>query len=102
MCVQYCTPNVMLYHKKSVFKASGKLLLNLLSYFFNTKNLCSVFKTSRKLLFSLLNYFCNMKNVCSKQMERLLLVYSATFAIRKKRGCALRLEEIFWLVETFL
>ena len=41
-----------------------------------------VFKASRKLLFSLLSYFYNTKNVCSKQAGNRFLVYSATFVIQ--------------------
>ena len=61
---QYCTPNVIL--PKSVFKAIGKLLFSLLSYFFNTRN------------------------VCSKQAGGFFLVYLATFVIQKNpNGCFL-------------
>ena len=63
---------LMLYYKKCVFEASGKLLFNLLRYFCNMKIRGAILQkicvqNKRGLLFSLLSYFYNTENVCLKK-----------------------------------
>ena len=87
MCVQnkqkaaFWFIKLLLKYKKCVFKTSGGLLFSLLSYFFNTKNMCSKQAENCFLVYSAT--FVIQKHVCSNQAGGCFLGYSVTFAIRK-------------------